>query len=150
MIRSLALGSTHSCAISISSGILHCWGDDTFGQSAVPVNLKKNNGSAQVDTGAVHSCAVDQRGFAVCWGLDSFGQVDVPDLYNNCKEVGKEIEMEKGKGKSRNECKGVKINNNEETDNINKYIRKKPIKENLIKSLFVKKVNKVTENFKNL
>jgi alpha-tubulin suppressor-like RCC1 family protein len=66
---------THSCAVGTGGGVT-CWGDNSFGQSAVPAAAQ--SGVTQVSTGPMHTCAVGSGGAVLCWGNDSYGQSTVP------------------------------------------------------------------------
>ncbi len=68
-------GAYHNCALD-ENGIV-CWGDNSSGQTNVPVLTNP----VAVSAGARHSCAIDDSG-VVCWGEDVFGQGTPPVLSN--------------------------------------------------------------------
>jgi alpha-tubulin suppressor-like RCC1 family protein len=55
------------------SGVLSCWGDNSFGQTNVPSGIFKD-----VAAGSRHSCALTLGGQAACWGDNSQGQSTPP------------------------------------------------------------------------
>ena len=67
--KAVAAGYLHNCALT-TDGQAHCWGDDTYGQSSVPVGYKD---AVFVDIAAdrYHTCAITEDGRAACWGADA-------------------------------------------------------------------------------
>lgn len=80
--RALALGRSHSCALSEAGGVA-CWGRNDAGQlgdgsrlqrpRAVPVTGLRR-GVLAISAGAEHSCAVLSGGAIRCWGSNYSGQ----------------------------------------------------------------------------
>ncbi len=79
---SLALGTSHSCAII--AGAVKCWGRDDEGQlgdnspsadEPEPVDVATISGVTDIAAGDKHSCAVQSDGAVYCWGQDSAGQL---------------------------------------------------------------------------
>lgn len=70
--QAISAGGTHTCAIK-SDGTLLCWGDNSYGQTAVPAGTY-----TQVSAGGYHSCGLQDDGTLLCWGRDNFGQAVVP------------------------------------------------------------------------
>ena len=79
-----SLGSSHSCGIVSSTGVLKCWGlntngqigDATIVQKLAPVVINSGTSYSQVDTGTSHSCGiVVSTGVLKCWGLNSDGRL---------------------------------------------------------------------------
>ncbi len=52
-----------------------CWGDDAYGQAAVPAGL---GAVSAISTGSAHTCVIKADGAPVCWGDDAYGQAVVP------------------------------------------------------------------------
>ncbi|CAN0420672.1 unnamed protein product [Laminaria digitata] len=63
--ETLVSGRSHSCAIE-PGGQVHCWGDDTFGQSSPPD--APNTEFASLVAGEDFTCAIDEYGRYTCWG----------------------------------------------------------------------------------
>jgi hypothetical protein len=71
----IAAGSFHACAIQSGTGIVVCWGDDTFGQTTPPGSVTGVAGTAEaIAASGTLTCAIQAGSHAVvCWGQDSFG-----------------------------------------------------------------------------
>jgi len=76
--RSVSAGMSMGCvragAIEKTALIVKCWGGDNQGQSSSPELLA----SVGLDSGLVHSCAIDLEKGLACWGLDDSQQSTVP------------------------------------------------------------------------
>jgi len=48
-------------------GVVHCWGDDSAGQSTVPDTLDRVS-TQHVSAGAAHTCALSESEDLHCWG----------------------------------------------------------------------------------
>lgn len=81
--KALALGDTHTCAVS-TSGSIKCWGDNGLGELGngyapsqyTPVDVQGlSTGIASVAVGAGHVCAATIDGSVKCWGYNADGQV---------------------------------------------------------------------------
>ena len=79
--RQLALGSTHSCAVTASA--LYCWGDNASGQAGQPrttfsfdepTEVTSVGAVDEVAAGTNHTCARDGTRVR-CWGDNGFGQL---------------------------------------------------------------------------
>ncbi len=71
--KGLALGRAHGCSLDPAiSGVL-CWGDDSQGQTRVPLLVDPRLIAAGGDV----TCAIDGSSVK-CWGDPSQGQLDVP------------------------------------------------------------------------
>ena len=73
-VEDLGVGLKHCIAVT-NSGILTAWGDNRYGQIAVPKELQ--DGTVTVvacDAGEFHSAAVDSTGKVYMWGLNDNGQ----------------------------------------------------------------------------
>ncbi|MET0287654.1 MAG: SRPBCC family protein [Polyangiales bacterium] len=78
----LALGRAHGCSLDPAiSGVL-CWGDDSRGQTRVPLLL----GPTAIAAGGDVTCAV-AGGRVRCWGDASRGQLAVPRDLRNPKSI---------------------------------------------------------------
>ena len=88
-VISLAVGSTHTCALTTAGGVW-CWGgggrgqlgNDSITSSNHPVAVVDGDGSPNpltnivaLDAGDKHTCAVTSGGGALCWGYGSHGQL---------------------------------------------------------------------------
>jgi alpha-tubulin suppressor-like RCC1 family protein len=88
VVRQLALGANHSCALRNDGRVL-CWGRNNYGQLGIGANIgtnipnpeptlidDSNLGSVrQVALGDLHSCALRDDGRVFCWGANDFGQL---------------------------------------------------------------------------
>lgn len=83
-VQAIAVGETHSCALTASGGVM-CWGYNVNGrlgdgfvsgsQSVIPVNVTGlTSGVQAIAVGYSHSCAI-VSGFVKCWGLNTSGQL---------------------------------------------------------------------------
>jgi alpha-tubulin suppressor-like RCC1 family protein len=66
-------GTGHTCFLA-PTGAVTCWGDNSFGQTAVPTGAR----FTQVSAGDWHTCGVKLDGTVACWGLKSSGQAFPP------------------------------------------------------------------------
>jgi alpha-tubulin suppressor-like RCC1 family protein len=79
---SIALGSTHSCALLANSTVM-CWGSNEYGQlgdgtttdSFTPVSVPGITNVTSIALGYFHSCAVLIDATVVCWGWNNRGQL---------------------------------------------------------------------------
>jgi hypothetical protein len=81
-VQSVAVGRTHSCALTMQGAVL-CWGRNDGGQlgdgsslnRAEPVPVSGlSRGVLAIDSGAEHSCALLDIGAIRCWGSNYSGQ----------------------------------------------------------------------------
>ncbi|NLN63707.1 MAG: hypothetical protein GX146_12635, partial [Myxococcales bacterium] len=76
---SLAAGWGHTCGIRAdgdSKGLVQCWGDDYYGQSTPPADVKFTSLAAGKD----HICGIRADNSKVqCWGDDYYGQSTPPE-----------------------------------------------------------------------
>ncbi len=75
-IKIIALGGQDDICILNDEGV-KCCGDDTWGQSEVPLLIK----TKALSHGSSHICALDEENVK-CWGSNEFGQAQVPRLKN--------------------------------------------------------------------
>ena len=69
-------GLSHACGRT-TSGLMSCWGDNTYGQSTPPV--APGGGYVDHAAGYLHTCAVRAiDGGVDCWGDDTYGQSSPP------------------------------------------------------------------------
>ncbi|MFZ9595765.1 MAG: RCC1 domain-containing protein, partial [Bdellovibrionia bacterium] len=82
---SVATGNSHSCGIA-NSGILRCWGDNTYGQLGLgsstpsqssPVQVNSTSAFIAVSAGGSHTCGITGSGLIQCWGNNTSGQLGV-------------------------------------------------------------------------
>jgi alpha-tubulin suppressor-like RCC1 family protein len=71
----ISAGVFYACALD-DTGV-HCWGDNPYGQTTVPV---MSNPTA-ISAGYFYACALDDTGVH-CWGDNPYGQTAVPVLSN--------------------------------------------------------------------
>jgi hypothetical protein len=64
----LSAGARHTCAID-GADRLHCWGDDSDGQSTVPADVPAWRAVA-ASKGGCHTCGIAMDGGVRCWGCD--------------------------------------------------------------------------------
>ncbi len=91
-VSSLAVGEYHACARK-SSGTLHCWGYNTYGQvgagpgSAWAIEIATAvpglSNITQVAVGNSHTCATSATGALYCWGSNSSGQIGVEPTWSS-------------------------------------------------------------------
>jgi hypothetical protein len=79
----LSVGNVHVCFIDLG-GMLHCWGDNSSGQSDVPADLGR---VLAVSAGLAHTCVVTAENKVRCWGNNSGGRIDVPSGLVNVVQV---------------------------------------------------------------
>lgn len=60
--QQVAVGHRHSCGLR-SSGEVNCWGDNAWGQRAVP-----DVSFSEIATSIYRTCGLTTGGRAVCWG----------------------------------------------------------------------------------
>lgn len=81
--KSVALGDSHSCALS-EDGSVYCWGTNSLGQLGTPgpsSTMRRVTLSLPMTTlacGANHCCAADGAGALRCWGAANHSQLNVP------------------------------------------------------------------------
>jgi alpha-tubulin suppressor-like RCC1 family protein len=86
-VKKIALGSSHSCAITANSTV-QCWGRNSDGQlgngsvgnSPTPVTVALLTSVFMIAAGEAHTCALDvsggqKFGEATCWGDNAYGQL---------------------------------------------------------------------------
>ncbi|HEU4532941.1 MAG TPA: hypothetical protein VFS00_02440, partial [Polyangiaceae bacterium] len=88
-VRQVALGMTHSCALT-DGGDVFCWGNNHYGQldhtnnlgteapNAKPTRVEGLHGVRQIGLGAHTSCALTQEEHVYCWGDGRHGQLGDP------------------------------------------------------------------------
>ena len=69
----LSAGARHTCAIDAADA-LHCWGDDSDGQTRVPADVAGWRAVAAAK-GGCHTCGLALDGGVRCWGCDANGEV---------------------------------------------------------------------------
>ncbi|MFN9470806.1 RCC1 domain-containing protein [Acidovorax sp.] len=82
-VRSIAAGSTFSCAVT-SAGAAKCWGQNLSGQlgnnsttqSLTPGSVVGlETGVVEIKVGGSHVCALTGQGAVLCWGSNSSGRL---------------------------------------------------------------------------
>jgi alpha-tubulin suppressor-like RCC1 family protein len=75
-------GLYHTCAVVTTTGAVHCWGRNDYGQLGDNSTTDANTPqtvlgltAAKVYGGGFHSCALDAGGNAFCWGRNNYGQL---------------------------------------------------------------------------
>src|SRR5205807_6760176 len=70
-VTAVSAGYDHTCALR-GSGLLRCWGRDSFGEVSGP---NKDGGNyVAVSVGGFHTCAIRPDHTLKCWGRDDSGQ----------------------------------------------------------------------------
>ena len=72
----LLAGSGAGTVQAASPAVVVAWGNNTYGQTAVPVGAQ--SGVIAIATGAGHTLALKNDGSVVAWGWNGYGQTDVP------------------------------------------------------------------------
>ncbi|MCB1397696.1 MAG: chromosome condensation regulator RCC1 [Rhodobacter sp.] len=94
-IRSLAVGTSHACAID-SRGRLWCWGnnvqaqlgDGTVLDRTTPARVSGIPGPiTAVSAGYWHTCALARQGRAWCWGSNFRGQLGIDSMVSQRRPV---------------------------------------------------------------
>jgi cysteine-rich repeat protein len=98
----IATGDFHTCAL-LETGLVRCWGDGTSGTLGQGNEISLGDDETpdtvgeidlgglalSLSTGAVHSCALLDTGFARCWGGGSGFGVNFGQLgYGNISDIG--------------------------------------------------------------
>jgi alpha-tubulin suppressor-like RCC1 family protein len=82
-IQSLAIGNSHTCAVT-TAGDVYCWGRGDAGQmgnfgltqnNPAPVQVLGLSNVSAVAAGQDHSCVILNTGSTVCWGDNRAGQL---------------------------------------------------------------------------
>ncbi len=68
----VSVGVAHACGVA-TTGEIHCWGDNTYGQSSAPPGSYLD-----VAAGYFHTCALTSVGSLTCWGIDKAPETDPP------------------------------------------------------------------------
>lgn len=85
-VRAITAGYAHTCALSgpALNGVVHCWGDNSFGQlgdgsnsiwSHVPTVVSGLSNASMISAGWGHTCMVMDDHTARCWGYNSCGHL---------------------------------------------------------------------------
>jgi alpha-tubulin suppressor-like RCC1 family protein len=84
----ISVGGHHTCAV-LDTGLMRCWGKNTYGQLGYNTKLSVGDGEAiasygyvnvggpvrKVAAGYEHTCALLEDGNVRCWGRNNFGQL---------------------------------------------------------------------------
>ncbi len=80
--RMVTAGGIHTCAIKSTDDLVHCWGDNEFGQlgrmsgdTGTPYPVDTLGPATSISGGALHTCALDEEGTVRCWGNNGAGQL---------------------------------------------------------------------------
>ena len=68
-MRAVSLGTSHACAMR-EDGSVHCWGDNSAGQTNAPTGV-----FVEIAVANTYSCGLRQDGALSCWGHNGFGEV---------------------------------------------------------------------------
>jgi len=72
-------GVAHACLLD-PQNIVHCWGDNRFGQlgsSEADGTVREVRDAVDVAVGEWHTCALEKGGRVKCWGRNERGQVGI-------------------------------------------------------------------------
>ncbi len=86
--RTVAAGSTHSCALD-DGGSVYCWGGNDRGQlgqgdrqsRSTPVRVELPDRATALSTNFNHTCVLVEGGALICWGENFEGQLGLDDAY---------------------------------------------------------------------
>ncbi|RRR73443.1 MAG: hypothetical protein EI684_08725 [Candidatus Viridilinea halotolerans] len=84
VVSQVSASGSYVCAIT-DMGLLHCWGNNRYGQTDVPSDLSMVR---QVSTGWAHICAITEAGSLRCWGNNENGQTSIPSGISTVSQVG--------------------------------------------------------------
>ena len=82
-VAGVSASFSFTCAVT-GAGAAYCWGENNNGQlgdgtytdSLTPLAVSGlGTGTAAIETGGGHACAVTAGGAALCWGYNSYGQL---------------------------------------------------------------------------
>ncbi|HKR55628.1 MAG TPA: Ig-like domain-containing protein [Gemmatimonadales bacterium] len=76
----VALGGTHSCGVSFTTGLTYCWGDNSSGElgsnsfaTALPVAVNSGLAFQALEAGGARTCGLTSTGQMYCWGENGTG-----------------------------------------------------------------------------
>ena len=83
LVRAVAIGAAHICAVRRQDGHVVCWGDDSLGQSGDGGNhdgtrarlVPGLSDARAISAGRLSSCVVHADGGVSCWGWNTGGQL---------------------------------------------------------------------------
>jgi alpha-tubulin suppressor-like RCC1 family protein len=81
----VSVGEYHACGIVKTTGVLKCWGDNSWGQlgngtrdfSLLPTVIDSGTAYTSVSAGENHTCGITTAGTLKCWGENSSAQLGV-------------------------------------------------------------------------
>ncbi len=82
-VIAVAAGTYHNLALK-KDGSVVAWGNNEFGQTAVPIGLTN---IVSIAAGDAHNIALKNDGTVVAWGDNSNGQINVPPTLKNVKAI---------------------------------------------------------------
>lgn len=74
-------------SVTQKPGLVNAWGNNEFGQSDVPSNLKGLGECIQISASASQTAALRLDGTVKLWGFNSFQEFSVPWNLGECREV---------------------------------------------------------------
>lgn len=81
--KQIAMGQSHSCALTVALGKVYCWGNNRYGQlgngttvsSGNPIEVVGLTGIKRIAVGISSACAITATNTLKCWGMGLSGEL---------------------------------------------------------------------------